>query len=301
MYLVGLLYALFASCFTFSKAALEYGEPLFLIGVRMIFAGVVLLALTNFKKEKIQWSKGLLFKLTLLGICNIWLVNAFEFWGLKQLTTARTCFIYSLSPFVSALLSYIIFREKLTVMKWLGLTIGFTAFLPLFLNAETFSDLLEGGFSWPELSVAMAAILSCYGWILLKQIMKNYNCSFLFANGFSMLLGGIFAISQSALTETWDPIPVSNAPLFFSLAFLVMVISNFLAYNIYGYLLKRYTATFLSFAGFITPLFTALFGFLFLGEMVSNSFWIASSVVFIGLYIFSREELRRGIRISETV
>ena len=54
MYLVGLLYALFASCFTFSKSALEFGEPLFLIGTRMVIAGVILLALASFRKEKVK-------------------------------------------------------------------------------------------------------------------------------------------------------------------------------------------------------------------------------------------------------
>lgn len=299
MYLVGLLYALFASCFTFSKSALEYGEPLFMIGVRMSLAGAILLTLSYSKKESPSWNKGLILRLILLGICNIWLVNSFEFWGLKSLSSARTCFIYSLSPFVSAILSYLIFKEKLTSMKWLGLIIGFAAFIPLFLAGEGMEGLLSGKISWPEVSVAMAAILGCYGWILLRDLVKNYHCSFFLANGFSMLLGGGLALIHSALSEEWTPIPVNNASAFFSLAFLVMIISNFLAYNIYGYLLKKYTATFLSFAGFITPLFTALFGFLFLGERVNSTFWYSSLVVFLGLYLFSRDELRKGIRVKQ--
>jgi drug/metabolite transporter (DMT)-like permease len=225
-------------------------------------------------------------------------VNAFEFWGLKLLTSARTCFIYSLSPFVSAILSYFIFKEKLTGTKWVGLTIGFAAFMPLFLQGEGLQSLLSGQISWPEASVATAAVLGCYGWILLRELVRTFNCSFFFANGFSMLLGGSIALIHSYLTENWDPIPVTNPAAFFSLALVVMVISNFLAYNIYGYLLKKYTATFLSFAGFITPLFSALFGFLFLGETVTSSFWVSSSIVFFGLYLFSRDELRKGIRLA---
>ena len=182
----------------------------------------------------------------------------------------------------------------------MGLTIGFTAFLPLFLEGEGVESLVGGKISWPEVSVALAAVLGCYGWILLRELVKNYNCSFFFANGFSMLLGGSIALIHSFLTEEWNPIPVTNLPAFLSLAFLVMIISNFLAYNIYGYLLKKYTATFLSFAGFITPLFSALFGFIFLGEVVSNSFWISSAIVFFGLYLFSRDELRKGIRLPTT-
>jgi len=58
----------------------------------------------------------------------------------------------------------------------------------------------------------------------------------------------------------------------------------------YGYLLKQYSATFLSFAGFSTPLFAALFGWLFLSELVTFHFFVALGLLTVGLGIFYRDE-----------
>ena len=75
----------------------------------------------------------------------------------------------------------------------------------------------------------------------------------------------------------------------------LIIISNFICYNLYGFLLKRFSATFLSFAGFITPLFSAFFGWFYLGELVPATFYASATVVFAGLFIFYQEELQLEI------
>jgi drug/metabolite transporter (DMT)-like permease len=60
-------------------------------------------------------------------------------------------------------------------------------------------------------------------------------------------------------------------------------------------LLRRFTATFVSFAGFTTPLFTAILGWFFLGETVTMSFYLSTIVVFSGLYLFYQDELQKGV------
>ena len=55
MIFVILLYALFASVFTIAKTGLEFTQPLFFVGSRMMLAGVGLLAYQGFKGEKFQF------------------------------------------------------------------------------------------------------------------------------------------------------------------------------------------------------------------------------------------------------
>ena len=55
-------------------------------------------------------------------------------------------------------------------------------------------------------------------------------------------------------------------------------------------MLKRYSATFLAFAGFMTPLFAALLGALFLGETISRSFIVVFIAVSAALYVFYLDE-----------
>lgn len=299
MYLVLLLYGLFASVFTLAKTALGYTTPFFLVGSRMFIAGLILVGYHlvvnrgKFLIQKKDWWR--IFRLSLF---NIYLTNVFEFWGLQYLTSFKTCFIYSLSPFLSALFCYFMFSDKMTIKKWGGFLVGFLGFLPILLS-QTSSEIQTGHFfylSWAEISVMIATGCSVYGWILLSQLVKENGVSPIMANGTSMLLGGGMALIHSFIIDNWNPVPVTNYIPFLECAVLLMLVSNLIAYNLYGFLLKKFTPTFISFAGFTTPLFTAIFGWFFLGEVVTLPFYISAAIVFCGLTIFYQEELKIGYR-----
>lgn len=305
MFFVILLYALFASVFTISKTGLEYAQPFFFVGVRMLMAGVILIGyLYFFNRKELRFNKAHIWRLLQLAAFNIYLTNVFEFWGLKYLTSFKTCFIYSLSPFVSALLSFFIFSDKMSGKKLLGLLVGFAGFIPILLN-QTSSEEQTGHFfflSWAEIAVVCAAISSVYGWILLKQLVQENEYSPMLVNGLSMTIGGAMALFHSSLTETWDPFPVQagGAIPFIECAILLMIISNLICYNLYGHLLKQFSATFISFVGFTTPFFTALFGWFYLGEVVTWPFYVSSAIVFSGLLLFYQEELKVGYTSTST-
>lgn len=297
MYLVVLLYALFASVFTVSKTGLQYTQPLFFVGTRMVLAGIILmLYLFIFHRRQFALNKASLWGLFKLAVFNIYLTNVFEFWGLQFLTSFKTCFIYSLSPFFSALISYFSFNENLSSKKWLGLAIGFIGFFPILISESSSEEGVGHLFflSWAEMAVMLAAVTSVYGWIILRQLVKDEGVSPLMANGTSMVMGGVMALFNSYLVEDWSPVPVTNMVTFTECTVLLVIISNMICYNMYGYLLKRFTATFMSFAGFTTPLFTAIYGWFFLSEKISEAFYMSAAVVFVGLFLFYQEELKQG-------
>lgn len=297
MYLVFLMYALFASVFTISKTVLQYAQPLFIVGTRMTLAGILILFyLVVFKKQSFKLSKGCIFRLLALSLFCIYLTNMFEFWGLQHLTSFKTCFIYSLSPFLSALFSYFLFSERMNWGKWAGLLLGFAGFFPILMNESTGEAELGHLLfvSWAEIFVVSAVVCSVYGWILLRKIVKEDGLSPLMANGISMLLGGLMALTHSWFRENWDPAPFTEFMPFLECSLWLILISNLICYNLYGYLLKKFTATFISLAGFTTPLFTAFFGWLYLGEQVTASFYISAAIVFCGLVVFYLQELKQG-------
>jgi drug/metabolite transporter (DMT)-like permease len=301
MFWIFALYAGFASIFTFGKAALGISAPLFLVGSRMSLAGGILLAYYCIRtKKRLSFSSLQLYCLIALAFVNIYVTNALEFWALSSLSSTKTCFFYSLSPFIAALLSFFCFHERLTLRQWSGLLIGFIGFLPLLLLQEStdqwnqdLSQLI--GIGWPEIAMLGAVLASVGGWILLKKAVNSHSVDPVVANGMSMLIGGLIALFHSFISEPWQPIPVTDIPAFLSLSLVIMLISNFFCYNLYGYLLKRFSATLLSFAGFMTPLFTAVYGSIFLGEVISIYFYISATIVFIGLVLFYQEELKQGI------
>ena len=266
----------------------------------MLLAGVLMLIYQAvFSRDKLKIQVGDLWRVGLLGVIAIYLTNVCEFWGLQFLTSFKTCFIYSLSPFVSAFLSYFLLKDRLTKKKWLGLAVGFAGFLPILLS-QGGSEELSGHFfffSWAEVTVMIAAVSSVYGWILLGQLIKS-GYSPITVNGMSMVLGGVLALVHSGFAEQWEPIPVMADKYwdFGVCTLLLMVISNLLAYNLYGYLLKRFSPTYLSLAGFTTPMFSVFFGWIFLGEVASWTFYLSAAIVFVGLSLFHQEELQTELQ-----
>lgn len=299
MPLVFLLYALFGSIFTIGKYSLQYAQPFFIVGSRMTAAGVILLLYLIFKGQgSFKLDKFSISRLLLLGIFNIFLTNVCEFWGLQYLSSGKTCLLYSISPFLSAILSYFILSEVMNFRKWIGLSAGFLGFLPIIMShgveEESVGSLMI--FSFPELALLSAATFSVYGWILIRQLVKEKGLSPILINGYSMLIGGLITLLYSYFVETWNPTPIFEGQFwgFLETAVAMLVISNIICYNLYGYLLQRYTATFMSFAGFSTPIFVALFGWIFLEETVPWQFWCSLSIVFFSLYIFHKEEVKSG-------
>jgi len=297
MILVVLLYLLFSLTFTFGKAAIAYAGAIFFTGSRMFVGGLVLLIyyiVSNRAKAKEFLAFKYMRLWLVLALFNIFLSNTLEFWGLQTLSAAKASFLFSLSPFFAALFSYLFFGERMTHRKWIGLMIGFIGFIPILIHSTPKEDLLNDFsiFSWGEIALIGAAIANALGWIIMRHSIHKKGYPATLSNGMSMLLGSLMIMPTSLIFETWNPLPISNYAKFGFFLVLLVITSNILAYNLYGSLLKKYTATFLSFGGFMTPLFAALTGWLFLGETVSWHFFLSVSTVFCGLFIFYQEELR---------
>ena len=229
-----------------------------------------------------------------LALLHIYLTNIAEIWAIKHMVSAKACLLYSLSPFMSAFVSYLALKETLSFKKYLGLSIGFLGVLPCLsdcFSLSFFTNISLNG----ELAMLVAVICSVCGWIILKQLVDGKDddkCSPIVANGYSMCLGGLFALCHSYVSgESWQPLPIHNTTLFFKNTALICLISNIICYNLYGHLLKTYTATFMAFAGLVTPLFASLFGWLYLGETVSSSFFLSLVLFAIGLFFYHQEEL----------
>jgi drug/metabolite transporter (DMT)-like permease len=296
--LVFLLCALYGSVFTIGKITLEFSSPLFITGARMLLAGVLLL-LFQFISHRSQFylKKAHLLPMFIIGLTNVYLANALEFWGLQYMESGKACFLYSFAPIATAVLSYFWFSEKINWIKCLGLTIGVLGFIPVLIahsSTEDFSGKF-GFLSFAELAILGAAICTAVGWMTMRVMVKHQKYSPIMANATSMCVGGVLALIHSLLVEVWLPVPVTDFSEFIGPFLLLMLISNIIAYNLNSYLLKHFTATYLSFTGLSQPIFAALFGYIFLQEVMHEYFWISMLAVILGLYIYYQQELKQGL------
>jgi drug/metabolite transporter (DMT)-like permease len=261
---------------------------------------LVLSYLLIFRRSSLRLVSNHLLPLALYGFLGMYLTNALEFWSLQYLSSAKTCFLYSLSPFFAAFFSYLYFGERMNLRKWVGMGIGFLGIMPVLLLQKGSERSLSAFFcfSWPELAMVGAVLSSVYGWVLLRRLVRDeQSCTSLTANGIGMLIGGLFALTHSALTDSWKGIFLSNphtSSVVQGILFLTLL-SNVFCYSLYGWLLKRFTATFLSFAGLMSPLFASFHGWFFLSERPSSVIFFSMGIVAIGLWLIYSAELKQGL------
>ena len=295
MWQVFLMYALFGSIFSVGKIAVAASQPYFLTGMRMLIAGALILMYLYCRDPKsLRLPRGCWATLFWVAVFNVFITNAFEFWGLQYMSAGKTCLIYSLSPFAAALIGYVTGAEWMSGKKWAGLIVGVMSFLPLMLapwfeEGKTIDSVKE---LWAEGALVVSAITSVIGWILVKKLVVRESVSHPLVNGLSFVLAGVMCLATSISVEAWDPVPVSQwGDFLWTLAYIV-IIHNIICYSIYASSLQRFTVTFMAFAGLSNPLFAGIFGWAFLGEQMTLTFWLAMSGVCVGLYLYYQEETK---------
>ncbi len=301
MTLIILLHALFASSFPLGKILLSYTSPIFLTGARMTIAGTILLAYQyfwptaqfRFKKKHIK----LYAQIIILGI---YITYILRFWALSYLPVGKTAFFYNFAPFFSSLYAYMLFGEKITKKQCLGLGIGFIGMIPIIILTSPIEASLGEMFfvSWPELAMFVAVALHSYSWIIIQQLVRDKSYSPMMVNGITMTAGGSLALITSFFVD--GPLPVTEIGVFAGWLAIVIIVSNIICHNIYGHLLKQYTATFLSFAGFLGPIFASLYGWAFLNERITWHFFATGLIVFVGLYLFYQDELVKQKKLNSS-
>lgn len=295
------IYALLATTFVIAKLALAFAHPFFLIGVRMTLAGLILggwLALTSRKKLLIQRED--LYSFLKITFFHIYLAFSCEFWALQSLSSAKTNLIYTSTPFIAAILSYFILAERLSWKKSLGLVLGLVGLMPV---TFTHDDIVATGWfheMLPECILMIAVVSASYAWFEIKKMM-NKGYSLVWINGFAMLLGGIGSLLTSFIFFGTESFHVSQPFEFFKYVALMIVVSNLIFYNAYAWLMKKYSITFLTFAGFLSPVFGAIYGHTLLGESIGWQYFCSLALITLALYIFYKEESRtHKLAINET-
>lgn len=297
-----LLYALFGFTFTLGKIALLYSAPFFFIACRMLLGGGGLLAYIYSSKhirctpQKEDWPHYA--QIALFGIFVPYCLRA---WGLQYLSSTKAAFIFTLMPFFTALFSYYFHREKLNGHKALGLTIGFLGMMPTLLTSSSTESLLSafGCISWPELAMLGAVASFAYTLIAMQTLVKHRGCPAVLANGVTMVLGGFLSLNAAILVE--DPWIKGSFAIFSGILLLQIVISNIICSNLQANLLKHYSPTFMAFAGFLTPLCAAFYGWLLLNERVCPQYLVSFVCVFVGLFIYYYDETKRKRKLAKTM
>jgi drug/metabolite transporter (DMT)-like permease len=291
MILIVLLYAFLGLSFTLGKATLFFASPFYIVGIRMLIGGIILSVFhyftqaTQYRPHLKDWPYFM--QVTLFGILIPYCLRA---WGLQYVSSTKAAFLFTLTPFFTALFAYFLHKEKLSFQKSTGLMLGFVGMMPTLFTGGL-DETLRGSIgliSFPELALLGAAASFGYNFIALQRLIKHRKCPAVLANTVTMLLGGVLAFSLSCVVEpVWH---YKDPGIFFALLALQIVISNLICANLQASLLRTYSSTFMAFASFLVPICASFFGWIFLSEVVYPQYLISLVLVTLGLALFYYDE-----------
>lgn len=303
LFLVIIMNMLFAATFPLGKLGLQYSGPLLLSGLRMAIAGGLLLLYYVCSRRRMQsiapYDRFLFIKV--LMFYNL-LAYVLEFWALQYMSSLKTNMLWSLLPFVSAFLGFSLLNERLTNWKWIGLFIGTMGMIPIMLLPDE-SSLVFGEFfsvSLPEFAMLVEVVSYAYGGYLMKRLVDR-GYPFVLVNGATLCAAGCILLCVRCLMLPLQPVLTNDWGMTCWYAVLLALASDVAGYGIYGILMhRRYTITFLSFSGFLCPIFGAWFSKYIFNEKLSYHYVISFVLILLGLSLFYRQELEQELNLSDS-
>jgi drug/metabolite transporter (DMT)-like permease len=136
-------------------------------------------------------------QVTLLGLTGIFIYNVCFFWGLKLITASRAALIIALNPIAIAIGSAVVFGERLTPLKLLGIVTSLLGVVVVIARGSL-TVLFASGLGWGEVFLFGCVLSWCAFTLIGKQTMQVLSP--LATTTYACLIGGI-ALLFPALGE----------------------------------------------------------------------------------------------------
>ncbi|MBE86070.1 MAG: EamA family transporter [Flavobacteriaceae bacterium] len=204
--------------------------------------------------------------------------------GLDYSTPVNSSILIIISPIFVVILSFFIFRNKINLLKILGIIMGFIGALILILNADSNSSVGRniplGNFLFIVNSISYAYYL-----IIVKPMAQKYDLITLFKWLFLIGLIFNFPLGINQFTDVnWSSLPVKEAIL--PMAFVV-ICTTVMTYFLNGYALSKITSTEVAVFMYLQPIIGIVFAIFTKSDTISLTIIIASILIFIGVYLTS--------------
>lgn len=288
-----------ASGISANKLIYMHIGPLIFTAFRMLISGIMLIGLLWWRTGK-AGIKNLLERVwrdiayLLIITCLTTLVQSLlKAYALANTLSSKVALIGSLDPFITAIICYLFWSEKLRWQQWLGIAIGFIGSTILIIGKtdNLYSEQLLGIVSYAEIAALASFILSRLGWMQIQKLLKHNRYTSEEINAITMTWGGIGGMIVATALEPmdWCSTIVWDWYLI-GLCCYTIVIGNLVGYNLYAHALKRYSSPLIAIIGLTLPVQVYLFGVLFIGEPLYGNFIISLACISIALFLFYRHE-----------
>lgn len=276
---------IFGANYWISKSLMPtYLNPFQLLIIRTAGAAAIIWIIQLFaKKEKVAFND-----LVLLAICALFGIafnQGFLYIGLNKTSPFDASIIHTANPVIVMLIAAFAIKEKITLLKSLGVVMGLSGALFLILTANQSSDKmssLSGNLFIFANGVSYAIYL-----VIVKPLMKKYTSMTVLKWVF--LFGFLFSLpfsKSSNFVINWN---LFSEFQWFSL-FYIIVINSIAAYFLIVYALKHLTASIVGYYTYLQPVVVAIIGIIS-GTEIPGILKIASAIlIFSGVYLINKRD-----------
>ena len=280
LFLLVLLGLIWGSSFFNIKIATYSYEPFTLALIRVIFASIPLYLLCKYKKIKIKAFSKNWKPYAVIGLCNITIPFVLIAIGTGMINSYLAAMLMSTTPLSGSILAHFFTKdEKITFFKSIGILIGFTGILILFLDNLIIN---ESNYLY-VLIIILGSTFYSIGGILTLKLKKKGNEN---VTTSTTLWSIIFLIPLSFIFETpleSNPTLVSTLSLFY-----LGVVATGLAWLIRFRILTVNGLVFQTQVAYLIPIFGVMFGYFLMDEIITWRVLASLVIIIIGIYIVKK-------------
>jgi drug/metabolite transporter (DMT)-like permease len=284
------------------KGVIPQTTPFFLAGVRLVPAGILILAIAALMQRPQPQGWRAWLGILCFAIVDGTLFQGFLAEGLTRTTAGLGSVMIDSQPLAVALLASWLFGESIGLWGWLGLALGVLGISLLGLPdawiwnllqghwaiapLPSVADLLQRLFQNGEWLMLLAALSMAVGTVMARLVFRYADP--VTATGWHMILGGLplFALSSLWESEQWVHLDLSG---WMALSYST-IFGSAIAYGLFFYFASSGSLTSLSALTFLTPVFALLFGNLFLAEVLSSLQWFGVCLTLVSIYLINQRE-----------
>tara|TARA_B110000977_G_C10950449_1_gene444437 strand:- start:205 stop:1041 length:837 start_codon:yes stop_codon:yes gene_type:complete len=275
-----------ASNLVVARGAADFVPPISLAFWRWLVCFLILLPFTfkylfkNYKSYKNELRKIFILGFLACGVCG-----AFPFIAGKTTTIINMGIIYSSSPIFIILISTIFFREKINLVRILGVLSCICGVIAIIVKGNI-GLLIKLKFTSGDLWMLGASL----GWALYTIYLFNWKSSMPILERFSLIamFGTISLFPFFILEEIY--FSKTNYDLIFLFWVLFAAISpSIIAFMLFNYVNKELGASITGSVLYLYTVYGGIYGVIFFNEYLESFHYLGTILVFVGIFLIKKK------------
>jgi drug/metabolite transporter (DMT)-like permease len=280
---------LWAGSYVAAKVALLGFSVNMMNALRMIMAALVLLPLLIVRRKDLGLTRRDLLQLALLALIGFVINKILEYGGLALTTASDVALLIASESIFTAILSWIVLRERFRLVTGLALLVGFAG-VYLIIERSVMPNIPSGGGAWRmlgDLLVVLALTFEAFFTVRGKSLLVKHSP--LLVTAAAIVGSTVFWIPMAGYevaAHGWQP---AGWQSWLGLIWLA-VMSTAAAYLAWFKGLERVEGSSAATTLFIQPLLGAALAIVMLGDEILPTTIIGGVLILVSVYVISRQE-----------